>query len=79
MELPKTDPLLHSFYCLESIPYDNHEHQVRAAMEELIDEEILSNKVVRVADEANPSAIEDLNVQVKQEILNQKLSIRYLI
>merc|ERR1712038_1521138 len=52
----------------ESIPYDNHEHQVRAAMEELIDEEILSKKVVRVADEANPSAMENLNVQVKQEV-----------
>ena len=37
-------------------------------MEELIDEEILSNKVVRVADESNPSAIEDLNVQAKQEV-----------
>ena len=37
-------------------------------MEELIDEEIQSNKVTRVADESNPSAIEDLNVQVKQEV-----------
>merc|ERR1712224_531826 len=52
----------------ESIPYDNHEHQVRAAMEELIDEEILSNKVVRVVDESHASAIEDLNVQAKQEV-----------
>ena len=55
------------FHLLESIPYDNHEIQVRAAMEELIDEEILTHKVVRGEDVLNPPAIDSRDISAKPE------------
>ena len=51
----------------ESIPYDNQELQVRAAMEELIDEEILTHKVLRGEDELKPSAIDNRDTTVKPD------------
>ena len=53
----------------DSIPYDNHELEVRAAMEELIDEDILSPKVVRVGEEVNPTSVRDLDIQVRKEAI----------
>ena len=53
----------------DSIPYDNHELEVRAAMEELIDEDILSPKVVRVGEEVSPTSVRELDIQVRKEAI----------
>jgi len=53
----------------DSIPYDNHELEVRAAMEELIDEDILSRKDVRVGEEVNSPSVQELDIQVRKEAI----------